>query len=280
MTQNDIVKIACIQLNNGQDMQDNFKQAESYIRDAAGQGAKFMMLPECADYMVFPMEEKLKTAPKMEDHPAIGFFTGLAKDLGVWILLGSIAVKGDNNKLLNRAIMISDVGTVVEHYDKIHLFDADLEGGESYRESNLYDGGEHAAIVQTPWGKVGMTICYDLRFAYLYRELAQHGAGILCVPAAFSVPTGQAHWHVLLRARAIETGSFIVAPGQTGEHPGGRKTYGHSLVVSPWGSIIGEMDDQPGILLVDLDLNEIIRARRALPTLKHDRKFSLKTERA
>ena len=193
---------------------------------------------------------------------------------GAWLLIGSLAVRLDADTVVNRSILLAPDGAIAARYDKIHMFDVDLPGGESYRESKMFQPGDRAALVETPWGGVGMTICYDLRFAALYRALAQAGAGILTVPSAFTRVTGEAHWHVLLRARAIETGTFVVAPAQCGSHPGGRETYGHTLIVDPWGTVVAEGGDAPGIVHAEIDLGAVAKARARIPALGHDRNFA------
>jgi predicted amidohydrolase len=254
---------------------DTLQQAGELIRRAAGEGAQFILTPENTCHIKTPQSEKLQSSPYEADHPAVPFFAALAKELAVWILVGSIAVRVSDDKVVNRSMLFNDQGMRVAQYDKIHLFDVDLPTGESHRESNIVQPGDAAIVTNTPWGGLGLTICYDLRFAALFRTLAQKGAGIIAVPAAFTVPTGQAHWETLLRARAIETGSFILAPAQTGTHHGDRKTYGHSLVIGPWGEIIADGGADVGIVHAELDLNEIEKARSAIPALKHDRSYKV-----
>jgi predicted amidohydrolase len=199
----------------------------------------------------------------------------LAGELNIWLLIGSALVLRADGQAANRSLMISPDGQIVAAYDKIHMFDVDLPTGERHRESSAYTPGEAAVIANLPWQKLGLSICYDMRFSYLYRALAQAGAGMISVPAAFTRPTGAAHWEVLLRARAIETGSFILAPAQGGTHQDGRATWGHSLIVGPWGEVIAQLDhDEPGVLSAVLDLEEITKARSAIPALVHDRAFS------
>jgi predicted amidohydrolase len=217
---------------------------------------------------------RLEKARPEAEHPAIPAFSALAAELGVWLLIGSLQIKLDAVTCANRSFLFDDCGRVVARYDKIHMFDVDLQGGESYRESKTFRPGDRAVIADTPWGKVGLTVCYDLRFAYLYRALAQAGASFLTVPSAFTVPTGQAHWHTLLRARAIETGSFVFAPAQCGGHAEGRKTYGHSLIVAPWGEVLADGGEAPGVITADIDPAKVAEARSMIPALTHDRRFS------
>ncbi len=268
-----ILKTACIQMNSGPVIRDNLIAAAELIREAAGQGAQFIATPENTCHMRYPQSEKLKTAQPEDSHPGIPFFSQIARERNVWLLIGSMSIKLTDGHIANRSFLFTNTGAIAARYDKIHLFDVDLPTGESHRESDIVRPGEQAVIADMPWAKLGMSICYDLRFSYLYRDLAKAGAAILSVPAAFTVPTGQAHWHTLLRARAIETGSFVIAPAQCGEHEGARRTYGHSLIVGPWGEILAEGGEEPGIIIADLDLSAVEKARSAIPALKHDRKF-------
>lgn len=270
-----MIKVACIQMNSGPEIEANLAEAEIYIREAARQGAEFIATPENTCHMVSPQSEKIKTASIEDNHPAYIFFSALAKELGVWILAGSVAVKVAEDKIANRSLLFNAAGDIVAKYDKMHLFDVDLAGGETYRESDIVQAGDKAVTVDTPLGMMGLSICYDLRFPYLYRDLAHRGAKILTIPAAFTVPTGRAHWEPLLRARAIENGAFVFAPAQCGEHHGGRKTYGHSMIIGPWGDILAEMNgEETGVLMADIDLAEVDKARAAIPSLKHDRQYS------
>ncbi len=270
------VKVALIQLSAGPDIVENIIAAETLIREAAAQGAQFILTPENTCHIRRPATEKLKSAKAMEGHPVVTRFADLARELGVWIMAGSISVLLPEEKILNRSILIDANGNIVAHYDKIHLFDVDLPTGEVHRESAVVKPGEKAVVADTPWGKVGMTICYDLRFASLFRALSKAGASILSVPAAFTVPTGKAHWHTLLRARAIENGAFVLAPAQVGTHEGGRETYGHSLIIDPWGTILAEGDGENiGIIMAELDLDAVKTAREAIPALLHDREYSI-----
>ena len=206
----------------------------------------------------------------------------VAQETGVWLLIGSLAIDlsrepgtaGGEHRLANRSYLVDPGGAVVAHYDKIHMFDVDLAGGESYRESNAFRPGGRAVLAETPWGVLGMTVCYDLRFPHLYRTLAQAGADFLAIPSAFTVPTGKAHWHVLLRARAIENGCLVFAPAQWGEHAEGRRTYGHSLIVDPWGEVLADAGEGVGIVSARIDLAAIAKARRMVPSLQHDRPFT------
>jgi predicted amidohydrolase len=265
------LKTACIQFTAGPDIEDNLNTLEEMVRAAAAKGAQFIATPENSCHIRSPQSAKLKSARGETDNLALNYYASWAAELKIWLLIGSISVKLDNGKLANRSYLFNDQGNIVARYDKIHLFDVDLPTGESHRESDLFEAGKNATLAKTPWGGLGMTICYDVRFPHLYRKLAKDGAKIITVPAAFTVPTGQAHWEILLRSRAIETGAYIIAPAQCGEHEGGRHTYGHSLIIDPWGNVIAEADDQPAIVYAELDLDKVAQTRQAIPALTHDR---------
>jgi len=267
-------RVACIQLNAARDIAPNIAAASALIRDARAKGAQFILTPENTGMIEPKRPQMLEKARPEAEHPAIPAFSALAAELGVWLLIGSLQIKLDATTCANRSFLFDHRGGAVARYDKIHMFDVDLKGGESYRESKTFRPGDRAVIADTPWGKVGLTVCYDLRFAYLYRALAQAGASFLTVPSAFTVPTGRAHWHTLLRARAIETGSYVFAPAQCGEHAEGRKTYGHSLIVAPWGEVLADGGDAPGIIAADIDPAKVAEARAMIPALTHDRRFS------
>lgn len=268
------MKVALVQLNSTRDITSNLTSSEKLIRMAANTGADFIATPENTTSIEPDRKAALANTPEESDHPGVPFYSNLAKDLRKWLLIGSMPVKVKNDKLANRCFLFDPAGQIAARYDKIHLFDVDLKAGESYRESDQIDPGKEAVIANTPWCGIGFSICYDVRFAALYRALAQAGASILTVPAAFTVPTGKAHWHVLLRARAIETGSFVLAPAQCGIHAEGRKTYGHSLIINPWGEVLAEGGEEPGIIYADLNLQDVIEARRMIPALRHDRSFT------
>ncbi len=272
-----IVKAACVQLNVQPNIQENLKVTEQLIREAAGQGAKLILTPENTCFMRFPLNLRPKDAQPQEGHEVLTAIQKLAAELEVWVIIGSLGIKLEEGRLANRSFVISDKGEIAATYDKIHMFDVDLPNGESYRESKTIQPGEKAVISDTGMAKVGLSICYDLRFGALYRQLAQQGADILTIPAAFTVPTGEAHWEVLLRARAIENGAFVMAAGQSGEHENGYRTWGHSMIIAPWGEILAEKPDGVGIITADLDLDEVAKARGAIPSLQHDRNFELGT---
>lgn len=271
----DHLKVACLQLNAGPDIAENLKVTESLIREVAADGAQFIATPENTCFMAFPLTKRLAAAPEQEGHPTLQGIQKLAAELGVWVLIGSLGIKLEKRKLANRSFLINDKGEITATYDKIHLFDVDLPNGERYRESAVIQPGNKAVVADIPGTKLGMSICYDIRFPHLYRTLSKAGAGILSVPAAFSVPTGEAHWETLLRARAIENGCFVMAPAQSGEHEGGRSTWGRSRIIGPWGEILAAIDTEIGIITADLNLEDIDKVRTAIPALQHDRDFEL-----
>jgi len=267
-------RAACVQLRSGEDVAENIRNTVKLIREAAKGGARFIATPENTTLMAADGGAKLANSFDEAHDPALPVFADLAKELGIWLLIGSLAIKVSDSKTANRSFLINPAGEITARYSKIHLFDVDLAGGESYRESNTVAGGDSAILADTPWGKLGLSICYDLRFPGLYRSLAQKGAFAFTVPSAFTVPTGEAHWHVLLRARAIENGAFVIAPAQGGTHANGRKTYGNSLIVDPWGTILAEAGTEPGVVFAEIDpaLSQVIRAK--IPSLQHDRNFA------
>ena len=270
------MKAACVQLNAGPDIQQNLKQTEILIREAASNGARLIATPENTDYIRRYAREKLEISGDETTHTPIKFYSELAKDLGVWLLIGSLGVKLSEQQLANRTHLFSPSGTLIETYDKIHMFDVKLSRKEFYVESKEYRPGGRAVVADVDDFKLGMTICYDVRFAHLHRDLAKAGAQIISVPAAFTVPTGQAHWEVLLRARAIETGSYILAPAQVGEHEGGRLTYGHSMIISPWGEILAQAGgEKPEMIYAEISTEEVEKARHAIPALTHDREYEI-----
>jgi predicted amidohydrolase len=273
-------KAACIQFNAGREVAPNIRAASDLVRRARDAGADLIMTPEVSD-MIEPKRALRDEKARVEsEHSMLAAFRDLARETGAHLLLGSIVVRTEaDGRLANRSFLIAPDGNILARYDKIHMFDVDLPGGESYRESAVFKPGEGTALAALPWGMLGLTICYDLRFPQLYRALAQGGADFLTVPSAFTVPTGKAHWHVLLRARAIENGCFVFAPAQCGEHAEGRKTYGHSLIVAPWGEILAEAGDESGFILAGIDPAKIAEARRAVPSLGHDRPFATPAKR-
>jgi predicted amidohydrolase len=266
---------ACVQLTSGPEVEPNIAALSQLVRRAGAAGAQFIMTPEVSDMIEPDRKLRLEKARPEATHPMLEAGSDLARETGAWLLLGSLVVReAGAERLKNRSFLIAPDGEVAARYDKIHMFDVALPGGESYRESNAFAPGERAVLAALPWGRLGMTVCYDLRFPQLYRALAQAGADFLTIPSAFTVPTGRAHWHILLRARAIETGCFVFAPAQWGEHAKGRRTYGHSLIVAPWGEILAEAEDGAGIILAEIDPAKVAEARAAVPSLTHDRPFA------
>lgn len=273
-------KVACIQTTSGPDMAANVAQASDFIREAHKSRAQLIILPEVVNVLDMDRSAlRKKAAPETED-TSLAAFCALASELKVWILVGSLCLRHEqgedtdgNLKFANRSFLIDDAGIIRNRYTKIHLFDVDLGNGESYRESSAYEPGDDAVIADTPWGKLGMTICYDIRFPHLYRELAQAGAQFLSIPAAFARPSGKAHWHVLMRARAIENGCFVFAAAQCGDHGGGRLTYGHSLIIDPWGEILADGGQEKGFIIADIDVAQVDVVRGKIPSLLHDRPY-------
>lgn len=265
--------LACIQVNAGTEITPNVDIASTLIRQAAVQGADFISLPECVALLEPDRDALFRKSAAEEDHPALQAFTALARELGVWLHVGSLAVLSADGRIANRTFLIDPAGGATAKYDKIHMFDVDLADGESYRESNTYQPGSQAVTADLPWGRAGLTICYDLRFPDLYAHLAGQGADFIGVPSAFTRKTGRAHWHVLLRARAIETGCWVFAAAQCGDHAAGRQTYGHSLIVDPWGEIVAEAGEEPGIILAEIDPARVVAARRAVPSLTNGRAY-------
>jgi predicted amidohydrolase len=267
------MRLACVQLNAKPDLAANLDEAEHWIRLARDAGAEFIATPENTGGMYARRDDLLAAALPQDGHPGIARFSSLARETGAWILAGSLSILLESGKLANRSFLFDSQGQISAHYDKIHMFDADPADGQAYRESATFEAGGRAVVADTPFGKIGLTICYDVRFAPLYAALGLAGASFITVPAAFTVPTGKAHWHVLLRARAIETGAFVIAPAQTGEHAGGRLTFGHSLIVSPWGEILADGGEAEGFITADCDLARIDGARRMIRALHHARPF-------
>jgi deaminated glutathione amidase len=266
-------KAACVQLRSSDDVADNIRETARLVRDAAAQGASFVATPENTTLMAPDGGAKLARSFDEAHDPALPVFSDLAKELNIWLLIGSLAIKVSASKTANRSFLFAPDGSIAARYSKLHLFDVTLGSGEAYRESDTVEGGGEAILAQTPLGVFGLSICYDLRFPLLYRQLAQKGAFLFTVPSAFTVPTGQAHWHVLLRARAIENGAFVMAPAQGGLHANGRKTYGHSLIVSPWGEILAEAGTEPGVIVAEIDPALSVQARARVPSLLHDRPY-------
>ena len=268
-------RAACVQLRSSDDVAENVSTAAALVREAHAQGARFIATPENTSFMASG-NAKVESAMPEDRDPALAAFRALSRELGIWLLIGSLAIRVSESKTANRSFLIAPDGTIAANYDKLHLFDVDLPSGERHRESATVQSGEEAVTCDTPWGRVGLTVCYDLRFPQLYRALAHAGAFLFTIPSAFTVETGEAHWHVLLRARAIENGAFVVAPAQGGRHPNGRSTYGHSLIVSPWGEVLAEGGADPCVIVADIDPAQSVDARSRIPNLRHDRPFQMR----
>lgn len=264
-------RAACIQLNSAREFAPNLDAIARLVADARADGCALIFLPEnCA--LLEPDQALLRTKAAAEDrHPALARLCALARDQDCWLVAGSLAIAVDAGKVANRSFVIDPTGVVVARYDKIHLFDVDLGPGERYRESAAIAAGDAPVIAATPWGGLGLSICYDLRFPALYRHLARAGADFLSIPAAFTRTTGEAHWHVLVRARAIENGCYVFAAAQCGTHAEGRQTFGHALIVDPWGRVLADAGDEPGIIAAAIDPALVADARRRIPALAHER---------
>jgi len=258
---------ACLQVNALNDLAANIAVASDLTRKAVAKGAQLVLMPENVTMMEWGRDNIVAKAMPEETHAGLTAFRALAKELSIWLHCGSLAVLLPNSKVANRTYVVDPAGNVVAKYDKIHMFDVDLGNGESYRESATFEAGNSATLVDLPWGKLGLSICYDLRFPHLYRHLAQAGADFLTVPAAFTKVTGEAHWHVLQRARAIETGCFVFAPAQTGTHINDRKTFGHALIVNPWGEVLADAGTEPGFIFATIDPAEVAKARGRVPAV-------------
>jgi predicted amidohydrolase len=269
---------ACVQINASNDLDDNIASLGRMIRQARAAGADFITTPECAAMIEVGRENIRAKAFVEAAHPALDAFRGWAVETGAWLLAGSLSVLlKDEERLANRQYLIDPTGAIAARYDKIHMFDVDLPNGKSLRESINYRPGTQAVLTPLPWCKLGMSICYDLRFPHLYRDLAKAGADVLVIPSAFMRVTGEAHWHVLMRARAIETGCFVIAAAQCGEHSAGRLSYGHSLIVAPWGEVLSDGGLDEGVSLAKIDLAAVGKARGHIPALAHDRSYEFVT---
>ncbi len=269
------MQIALLQLTTGIDPAKNAATVAAMARDAATRGAEIIFTPEMTGLLDGNRARLLGSVTDADHDRTLGALRAVARECTVWVALGSLAVRTNADTCANRSFLINSCGEIVTTYDKIHLFDVDLPSGERYRESTSYTPGDRAVLANTPWGKLGLTICYDVRFPTLYRTLAKAGASLIAVPAAFTKTTGEAHWHSLLKARAIETGCFIVAAAQSGVHEDGRSTYGHSLVIGPWGESIADGGDAAGIIMAEIDLANVGVARSRIPSLNHDRPYEM-----
>jgi predicted amidohydrolase len=267
-------RAAAIQMRSGLDVAANVAAAEALIRQAAAAGAQYALTPEMTTVLDRDRRRLLAAISPEADDPSLRRFQALAAELGIHLHIGSMAIRLDNDAVANRAFLIGPDGRIRSRYDKIHMFDVELGNGESYRESRLYRPGGAAVVADLPWLRLGLTVCYDIRFSQLYRALAKTGAAMIAVPAAFTQTTGEAHWHVLLRARAIETGSFVIAAAQGGHHEDGRETYGHSLIIDPWGHILAEAEREPGFIVADIDPTVSRTTRERIPVLANERSFS------
>jgi predicted amidohydrolase len=267
-------KAGLVQMRSGLDPGINLAAALAAIEEAKRAGADYVLTPEMTN-IIAKRERLIATIADEELDPTLAALRDAARKLSIYVHIGSLAVKAAPDKAANRSFLIDRAGEVIARYDKIHMFDVDLANGESYRESRTYRPGELAVVADLPWGRLGVTVCYDLRFPALYRALAEVGASFFSIPSAFTVQTGEAHWHVLLRARAIENGCFVFAAAQGGTHESGRETYGHSLVVDPWGQILAEGGTEPGVILADIDPAQVAAARARIPSLHHGRRFEV-----
>jgi predicted amidohydrolase len=268
-------KVGLVQMRSGLDPASNLAAAVALIGEASRAGVDYVLTPEMTNILAIKRDHLFANIVAEDDDPTLAKLREIARKNAIYVHIGSLALKASADKAVNRSLLIDRKGEVVARYDKIHMFDVDLAGGESYRESNNYRPGELAVIADLPWGRLGLTVCYDLRFPALYRALAEAGASFLAIPSAFTRQTGEAHWHVLQRARAIENGCFVFAAAQGGRHENGRETFGHSLVVDPWGRILVEGGTEPGVLIAEIDPAEVAAARGRIPSLNHGRRFEL-----
>lgn len=270
------VRVGLVQMCSGRDVARNVADASDLIREAKAGGARYVQTPEMTTLIELERERIFASAQPEEGNTALAHFTDLARELEIWLHIGSMPILlPDADMLANRSFLIAPDGRVAARYDKIHMFDVDLGDGETYTESANYRPGEHGVVADLPWGRLGLSICYDLRFPHFYRALAHAGATLLAIPAAFTRSTGMAHWHTLVRARAIECQSFVLAATQVGTHENGRETFGHSLAVDPWGEILCEASDHPEVVLADIDTSILTDARTRVPSLRHDRTFEI-----
>ena len=271
-------RAGCVQLCTGRDPRSSLDEAERLIRAAAADGCVYVQTPEQTACMEMNRVALMAIISAQESDMHLKRMQALARELDIWLHVGSMAFRvtasdGSGDKAANRSVLIGPDGAIAATYDKIHMFDVDLANGESYRESASFEAGQTAVVADLPWGCLGFSICYDLRFPHLYRALSQKRANLLAIPSAFTKKTGEAHWHVLMRARAIENGAFVFAAAQGGMHENGRKTYGHSLIVDPWGTILAEAGDAPCFIAADIDMAKVSEARASVPSLRHDQAF-------
>lgn len=268
-------KAAMIQMRSGLRPSVNIDAAVRYIGDAKSAGAEYVLTPEMTNILAANREQLFAVVVEEEADASLATLREVARKLGIYVHVGSLAIRISPDRAANRSFLIDPKGDILARYDKIHMFDVDLAGGESYRESRNYRPGELAVLADLPWGRLGLTVCYDLRFPALYRALAEAGATMLAIPSAFTKQTGEAHWHVLVRGRAIENGCFVFAAAQGGRHENGRDTFGHSLIVDPWGRIIAEGGTEPGVIVAEINPAEVASARARVPSLQHGRRFEI-----
>jgi len=268
-------RIGLVQMRSARSPQANIDAAAKLIAEARSGGADYVLTPEMTNIIESDRERMFSAIGAEEQDPSLATFRALARNLDMLVHVGSLAIKVSPDKAVNRSFLIDRKGEIAARYDKIHMFDVDLANGERYRESGNFRPGELAVVAELPWGRIGLTVCYDLRFPALYRALAEAGASYLTIPSAFTRPTGEAHWHVLMRARAIETGCYVFAAAQGGRHESGRETFGHSLVVDPWGRVLAEAGTEPGVVFADIDPGEVALARSRIPSLEHGRRFEI-----
>ncbi|RIK98291.1 MAG: amidohydrolase [Proteobacteria bacterium] len=266
---------AMVQMRSSLSPQASFDEAESLIREAVAQGADYVQTPEVSNLIQPDRAALFALLASEDDDASLKAYRALARDLSIHLHVGSLALRVTPERAVNRSFLIGPDGEVMARYDKIHMFDIQLEGGESYRESASYQPGDTAVFADLPWGRLGLTICYDMRFPALYRALAERGAIFLAAPSAFTKKTGEAHWHTLLRARAIENGAYVFAAAQGGTHESGRVTYGHSLIVDPWGEVLAEAGTEPGVILAQIDPARVASVRQSIPSLQHGRRFGI-----
>ena len=271
------ITVAAVQMRSTMDPARNLRDFEALVREAAGKGARYIQSPEMTGALVRDRKLLMQLIKHAESDPLVARAAALAAELGIHLHIGSTAIARPDGKVANRAFVFGPDGGLIATYDKIHMFDVDLDNGESWRESATYEPGREAVVANLPFGRMGLAVCYDLRFPQLFREEALAGAEMLTVPAAFTRQTGEAHWHVLLRARAIENGAFVVASAQGGKHEDGRETYGHSLIADPWGAVVAEADhDEPGVVVAEIDLAASAAARGKVPNLRNARDFGVR----
>jgi predicted amidohydrolase len=268
-------RVGLIQMRSGRTPQANLDAAAKLIGEAKSAGADYVQTPEMTNIMEVSREKLFSAVVDEDGDTGLAMFRELARGLGIFVHVGSLAIRVSPDKAANRSFLIDPHGEIIGRYDKIHMFDVDLANGESYRESRNYRAGELAVVNDLPWGRLGLTVCYDLRFPALYRALAEAGSSFLAIPSAFTKQTGEAHWHVLNRARAIENGCFVLAAAQGGKHENGRETFGHSLIVDPWGRILAEGGIEPSVVMAEIDPAEVVAARSKVPSLQHGRRFEV-----